>query len=181
LAEQRSRLSDSWLSWLQQLHSATANAAATTSSSSSSSDSKLRIPADFALKHSSCKLKCSKPLSCGHPCSSSCHRGKPCPPCTAKCPVSCEHTRCGKTCNLPCAPCAEPCGWSCSHQGACSLPCGAPCDRLPCNVRCEKKLKCGHRCPGLCGDACLQGCCVHPKCRDKVAKAKPHLMEQVRA
>jgi hypothetical protein len=47
-------------------------------------------------------------------------------------------------------------------------------------MRCEKKLKCGHRCPGLFGEVCLQGCCVHPKCRDKVQKAKPHLMEQVR-
>jgi hypothetical protein len=173
--EQRSRLSNSWLAWLQQLHSAAANANTTTSSS------QLRLPAEFAFRHSSCKLKCSKPLSCGHPCSSSCHSGKPCPPCCANCPVSCEHTRCGKSCNLPCAPCAEPCSWTCSHQGACSLPCGAPCDRLPCNLRCAKKLKCGHSCPGLCGETCLQGCCVHPQCRDKVVKAKPHLMEQVRA
>jgi hypothetical protein len=59
------------------------------------------------------------------------------------------------------------------------LPCGAPCDRLPCNLRCEKKLRCGHRCPGLCGEVCLQGCCVQPKCRDKVKKATPHLMDQV--
>ncbi|WIA41121.1 hypothetical protein OEZ86_004749 [Tetradesmus obliquus] len=46
-------------------------------------------------------------------------------------------------------------------------------------MRCEKTLKCGHRCPGLCGEVCLQGGCVHPSCRDKVQKAKPHLMDQV--
>lgn len=180
-AEQHRKLANSWLAWLQQLQQrSTAAALDANSSSSSSAKQQLHLPADFTLIHPSCKLKCSKPLSCGHPCSSSCHSGRPCPPCGAKCPVSCEHTRCGKGCSLPCAPCAEPCGWSCSHQGACSLPCGAPCDRLPCNMRCEKTLKCGHRCPGLCGEVCLQGCCVHPSCRDKVQKAKPHLMDQVR-
>ncbi|KAF6248733.1 AAA domain-containing protein [Scenedesmus sp. NREL 46B-D3] len=173
---QRSKLANSWLAWLQQLQQRMAKPDCPSTGSSSSSS---QLPTDFTLRHPSCKLKCSKPLSCGHPCSSSCHSGKPCPPCSARCPVACQHTRCGKGCSVPCAPCAEPCGWSCSHQGACSLPCGAPCDRLPCNKRCERKLKCGHRCPGLCGEACLQGCCVHLKCRDKLKKAKPELMEQV--
>ncbi|KAF9905305.1 hypothetical protein EC991_001853 [Linnemannia zychae] len=34
------------------------------------------------------------------------------------------------------------------------MPCGAPCDRLPCNKRCDKNLDCGHRCPSICGEAC---------------------------
>ncbi|KAF9310678.1 hypothetical protein BG003_008299 [Podila horticola] len=34
------------------------------------------------------------------------------------------------------------------------MPCGVPCDRLPCNKRCEKSLACGHRCPSVCGEKC---------------------------
>ena len=44
--------------------------------------------------------------------------------------------------------------WECEHQGSCSSPCGAPCSRLPCNLRCKKPLPCGHRCPTVCGEAC---------------------------
>jgi hypothetical protein len=39
-------------------------------------------------------------------------------------------------------------------QGECHMPCAVPCDRLPCSVRCEKKLACGHQCPSLCGEDC---------------------------
>jgi hypothetical protein len=127
--------------------------------------------------HPPCQHPCTRPLSCGHPCGSSCHAGKPCPPCRTPCPVSCSHSRCSRRCSEPCPPCAEPCPWQCEHQGSCSLPCGAPCDRLPCNKRCGKKLKCGHQCPGLCGETCLEGCCVVDKCKKK---AKPQLLDQVR-
>ncbi|CAG8471028.1 5060_t:CDS:10 [Dentiscutata erythropus] len=40
------------------------------------------------------------------------------------------------------------------HEGTCNLPCGVPCNRLPCNLRCEKLLDCGHQCFGLCGEKC---------------------------
>ena len=36
----------------------------------------------------------------------------------------------------------------------CHLPCSSPCVRLPCDVRCERKLICGHRCPSVCGEDC---------------------------
>lgn len=39
------------------------------------------------------------------------------------------------------------------------MPCAAPCNRLPCDERCQRLLKCGHRCPGLCGETCLEGHC----------------------
>lgn len=39
------------------------------------------------------------------------------------------------------------------------MPCAAPCNRLPCNERCSKKLECGHRCPGLCGEVCPEQYC----------------------
>lgn len=34
------------------------------------------------------------------------------------------------------------------------MPCAAPCNRLPCDERCDLKLTCGHRCPGFCGETC---------------------------
>lgn len=43
--------------------------------------------------------------------------------------------RCGRSCLEPCPPCAEPCVWNCPHRGACPLPCGGPCIRLPCDMR----------------------------------------------
>ncbi|CAG8645234.1 30774_t:CDS:10, partial [Racocetra persica] len=46
------------------------------------------------------------------------------------------------------------CEWQCEHEGACNLPCGVPCIRLPCDLRCEKLLSCGHQCFGLCGEKC---------------------------
>jgi hypothetical protein len=52
-----------------------------------------------------------------------------------------------------------------------------PCDREPCNMRCEKLMKCGHRCPGLCGEACLpHKFCVASEC---MAKAPESLKSRV--
>lgn len=34
------------------------------------------------------------------------------------------------------------------------MPCAAPCDHVPCSLRCEKMLSCGHQCPSVCGEAC---------------------------
>ncbi|KAL3940607.1 MAG: hypothetical protein SGBAC_004891 [Bacillariaceae sp.] len=53
-----------------------------------------------------------------------------------------------------CAACVEECVWECEHVERCSLVCGAPCTRLPCNKRCQKKLRCGHQCPSVCGEPC---------------------------
>jgi len=39
------------------------------------------------------------------------------------------------------------------------MPCAAPCNRLPCNQRCQKILSCGHQCPGLCGERCHEQYC----------------------
>ena len=39
------------------------------------------------------------------------------------------------------------------------MPCAAPCNRLPCNKRCQSTLSCGHRCPGICGESCPEGYC----------------------
>lgn len=34
------------------------------------------------------------------------------------------------------------------------MPCAAPCDHVPCSLRCEKMLSCGHQCPSVCGEVC---------------------------
>jgi len=48
------------------------------------------------------------------------------------------------------------CEWicTCKNNFKCTAPCGAPCNRLPCNNRCTKNLPCGHQCPSLCGEIC---------------------------
>jgi hypothetical protein len=45
------------------------------------------------------------------------------------------------------------------------MPCSAPCNRLPCDLRCSKTLQCGHQCPGICGETCPETICH--KCTDK--------------
>ncbi|KAF3914466.1 hypothetical protein AA313_de0203493 [Arthrobotrys entomopaga] len=35
-----------------------------------------------------------------------------------------------------------------------SMPCGVPCNMLPCDQLCSKALKCGHPCPSICGEKC---------------------------
>ncbi|GES78947.1 P-loop containing nucleoside triphosphate hydrolase protein [Rhizophagus clarus] len=105
--------------------------------------------------HGSCRKVCERGLFCGHRCEEVCHEGRNCNPCAAKCTVSCSHSTCKLECFKPCASCAEQCDWYCPHgKGRCLLSCGAPCSRLPCDLRCEKRLECGHQCPGVCGEIC---------------------------
>ncbi|KAG0297678.1 hypothetical protein BGZ96_005342 [Linnemannia gamsii] len=122
--------------------------------------------------HGSCKVECGRTQFCGHGCKKHCHGKEPCPPCPVKCAVKCTHAECGKSCDVPCAACCNPCIWECPHQGQCNLPCGAPCDRLPCNIRCDKNLLCGHQCPSLCGEICpdVEYCveCKDPKVMDMI-------------
>lgn len=54
------------------------------------------------------------------------------------------------------------------------MPCAAPCNRLPCDERCAKNLKCGHRCPSFCGEICPEGFCQ--ECGDK-ADARVDMLE----
>ncbi|KAL2862412.1 uncharacterized protein BJX67DRAFT_297384 [Aspergillus lucknowensis] len=108
-----------------------------------------------AVDHGTCTQKCGRLYSaCAHSCSAECHQGTSCPPCTSPCDVQCGHSRCPQKCSEPCAPCAVPqCLSSCPHS-TCSMPCAAPCDHVPCSLRCEKLLSCGHRCPSVCGEIC---------------------------
>ena len=108
--------------------------------------------------HGECKAKCGRNYAnCGHTDSSECHaaKGEACSPCKAKCESFCIHAKCAKQCHEPCIPCAEEvCPSTCAHGERCEMPCGAPCDWIPCQSRCTKLLRCGCQCPGLCGEVC---------------------------
>ncbi|KAF2018601.1 NFX1-type zinc finger-containing protein 1, partial [Aaosphaeria arxii CBS 175.79] len=111
-------------------------------------------------EHQTCQKICGRRFgTCNHTCPRPCHDGKECGPCVSPCEVQCAHSKCTLKCHEACAPCVEPCAWSCEHQGVCTLPCSAPCNRLPCDERCTKLLSCGHQCPGICGEICHEDYC----------------------
>ncbi|CAM9859601.1 unnamed protein product, partial [Hapterophycus canaliculatus] len=117
--------------------------------------SKIASTPETKTHHATCTVECGRHRSCGHRCQLPCHEGQPCPPCSERCSLSCEHSACSQLCVDPCALCAENCTWFCPHEaGSCRLPCGAPCVRLPCDIRCERMLRCGHQCPSVCGEDC---------------------------
>ncbi len=105
--------------------------------------------------HEQCSQICDRTLVCGHACAALCTRN--CPPCSKKCQNRCVHSKCPSRCGDPCKPCQEPCAWRCRHH-ECRMKCSEVCDRLPCNIPCNKRLKCGHPCIGLCGEPCPKKC-----------------------
>ncbi|KAJ8358613.1 hypothetical protein SKAU_G00151380, partial [Synaphobranchus kaupii] len=115
--------------------------------------------------HWPCGNPCGRPLVCSHPCAEPCTRE--CPPCRRPCQNRCVHSVCRRTCGQSCAPCVEPCSWSCPHH-QCGRLCHEPCDRPPCNRRCDKTLACRHACIGLCGEPCPDRCrvCHHDEVTD---------------
>ena len=104
-----------------------------------------------------CKLPCGRFLVCSHRCKAPCC--EPCPPCTRPCQRSCIHKRCRKKCSEECEPCMLPCASSCTHF-QCNNLCHEICNRPLCNEPCQKKLRCGHSCIGLCGEICPSFCRV---------------------
>lgn len=110
---------------------------------------------DVNTDHGICRQKCDRNQNtCAHRCDTPCHGEQPCPPCQSPCEVDCSHSKCARMCSEPCAPCAkEKCLSSCPHS-TCSMPCAAPCNHVPCSVRCDNLLACGHQCPSVCGEIC---------------------------
>ena len=117
--------------------------------------------------HTSCKMKCTEKLPCGHLCSNKC--SEICGPCREKCAYSCEHGWCGNKCKEQCKPCKDRCVWKCRHE-QCTRLCGNPCNRRRCDKHCNKRLKCGHPCLGLCGETCPPVCHKCDTVRAKVSK-----------
>ncbi|KAI1789279.1 hypothetical protein LXA43DRAFT_590107 [Ganoderma leucocontextum] len=102
---------------------------------------------------------CERLLPCQHACGLGCVKGHACNTvCRQPCRQRCPHNECSESCSEPCAPCREPCKWSCAHF-TCPLPCGSICSRVPCDEPCTKSLKCGHPCPSVCGEPCVQQEC----------------------
>ncbi|KAK0664544.1 putative zinc-finger and helicase domain-containing protein [Cercophora samala] len=129
------------------------------------------------FEHQKCERICGlRSPACNHLCARACHNGEACGRCDQQCQVRCPHSQCPKECHRPCDPCIEPCVWYCEHRGHCSLPCAAPCDRLPCDRRCSRLLDCGHECPSYCGEVCPQHLC-QLCCRIELKEARVDLLE----
>lgn len=112
------------------------------------------------VNHAKCNTRCGRKMgTCTHNCDRLCHGGDDCGVCPKPCEVRCKHSRCPRKCHETCAPCINNCAWSCEHQGDCTMPCSAPCNRLPCDERCTKLLPCGHQCPSVCGEECPVNYC----------------------
>lgn len=116
---------------------------------------------EHPVYRSICRFRCKKKLPCFHVCNQNCgeHTSTEgsCPEtsCKEHClKTACVHQSCDQPCGKICQPCLLPCTWGCPHQGTCPYPCGYPCLRLPCDFQCTKVLKCGHFCPGVCGEIC---------------------------
>ena len=94
------------------------------------------VPCSLEAAKISCKHRCERLLPCGHPC-------------TRKCGEVCTQFKCMakdlKNLN---------CGY---HQISCH--CGDDVSKLTCSEKCGKQLKCGHLCPGKCGEDCSQHRC----------------------
>lgn len=116
---------------------------------------KVSVEGPVAIDHGKCQQPCGRPYTtCGHNCTTPCHGSEPCRLCQAPCENRCSHSACSKKCNEPCKPCSEErCASQCPHQ-RCDMPCAVPCNWIPCSERCSLLLKCGHRCPSLCGETC---------------------------
>lgn len=106
--------------------------------------------------HKACTAPCERFLICGHKCSLPC--GKLCEPCTQKCLFKCAHRECNKICGHPCWRCNKKCPRVCKHAKCSSKCTRQSCGIRPCQKSCLKKLKCGHRCAGFCGDVCPPFC-----------------------
>ena len=90
-----------------------------------------------------CLNPCTRSLSCGHQC-------------PGKCYERCSEYKCQMLVvkNLPCA-----------GNHSLKMFCKDDPNIMACRARCDRKLECGHRCPGFCSQAC--GAII---CRRKVVK-----------
>ena len=90
-----------------------------------------------------CSDPCTRSLPCGHQCPGKCHE-------------RCSDYKCQMLVvkNLPCA-----------GNHSLKMLCNDDPSIVKCRARCDRKLECGHRCPGVCSQAC--GAII---CRRKVVK-----------
>ncbi len=165
----------------------------------------MRVPCSSMSEEVQCHYKCEFMLACGHSCGGKCYNctlrriHEPCSfkhslnrfcghsmtvscagltdvhPAKKNISIACSHKNTDSMCsNDPIHICEEFCDWKCAHF-SCSKKCSEICDRPQCNQRCEKRLKCGHTCYGLCGEPCLSLCpeCQCSKFNKKLKNANP--------
>ncbi|XP_069814290.1 NFX1-type zinc finger-containing protein 1-like [Dendropsophus ebraccatus] len=103
------------------------------------------VPCSMPAEKFCCKEPCIKMLDCGHKCVRWCGQD-----CTKRCPEELTVTlKCGHTVKTLC------------HIKLDAEFFGQP---LQCDVKCEKKLDCGHKCPGSCSSCNSRG--FHKPCAD---------------
>ncbi|XP_068716349.1 NFX1-type zinc finger-containing protein 1-like [Montipora foliosa] len=113
-----------------------------------------------------CNLLCGDRLLCGHACDKQCHvSSHPWGNCNKQCPGRCpnEHT-CPLACHHPrtCPPCRHKMTKvvpKCGHKQ--QIPCSVKPETFPCQMKCEKKMPCGHFCVKECGQKCTFKCEVN--------------------
>ena len=124
---------------------------------------KQMIPCHIRPKDFKCTVKCKKKLSCGHHCQQICGET-----CTEKCQeevkrklLKCNHRQVVKCSDdIKGAVCEIRCSkkLSCGHK--CAASCGQPCT---CNEKCPRRLPCLHWCKERCGEPCTKTCDVKVK------------------
>lgn len=113
------------------------------------------------MQHAKCAGQCGQIGECGHECRRPCHDGD-CPPCDEICETTCHHGTTTHKCSIV----PDPCTQRCNHSEGCSALCCLPCTRTASNNPCTRTLPCGHLCPSLEDELCVQSCseCItgHP-------------------
>ena len=137
-----------------------------------------------------CEEICRKRMKCGHVCERTCHVYdcnsikclKPCPKINPNC--SLEIHKCSRRCYEDCGRCEA----TVSKQ----LPCGHIKEKckcyenafeIKCNEKCNKILKCGHKCQGYCWQDCnLLACKEKIRCKlacGHINEIECHLLKEV--
>ena len=106
---------------------------------------------------SKCQIKVSIELDCRHKQNTECWKQDESVECTGLCAkkLPCGHRcvqKCGDPCEQRCKVKVEKVMKGCNHRQ--TLLCHVDPEDHVCQVRCKRKLKCGHRCKMRCGEPC---------------------------
>ena len=116
---------------------------------------KVSCPCSENVSQVVCKKRCQRRLSCGHVCQ-------------GKCAEKCSQYKCNKKVLKP---------LNCAGGHSLQMKCSDNPEDVKCKEKCNRKLGCGHRCPGLCSEKC-----ENMRCTNRIEDKFPcgHKMENVR-
>ena len=116
---------------------------------------KVSCPCSENVSQVVCKKRCQRRLSCGHVCQ-------------GKCAEECSQYKCNKKVLKP---------LNCAGGHSLQMKCSDNPEDVKCKEKCNRKLGCGHRCPGLCSEKC-----ENMRCTNRIEDKFPcgHKMENVR-